>query len=362
MRARGWVKHRIASFSLDVAWDVDVGTVTVLYGPSGAGKSLTLRAIAGLIRPDEGRIEMGGLVVFDRAAGLWMPPHKRGVGFMPQEYGLFPHLTVAGNITYGAHGPASLQRARELTSTLGLEGLESRRIWQLSGGQRQRVALVRALATQPRVLLLDEPFAALDSDLRRTVRQEIRQVLTASRVPVILVTHDAEEALALADHVQIIDRGRIVAEGDPVTTLQQPAAPRIARLAGVENLVSMRIVRRQSEDGIMICHTLGEPPLPLETPLADARDGDAVTIGIRAADIILANSLPSGLSARNIIPGIVTSVMLRSPGFDVLLDCGSDLLLTAHVTGHAVTQLSISEGAHMWAVIKASNCFVLAQE
>ena len=360
MSARGWVRHGIGSFELDVAWDVEAGTVTALYGPSGAGKSLTLRAIAGLVRPDEGRIELDGSVVFDGAAGLWTPPHHRRVGFMPQEYGLFPHLTVAGNIAYGAHGPESQARAVELTRSLDLQEFKDRRVWELSGGQRQRVALARALATNPRVLLLDEPFAALDTDLRRAVRQEIRQVLTASQSPVILVTHDAEEALALADHVQIIDDGRIVAEGDPVTTLQQPAAPRIARLAGVENVLRMRVASLQPEDGAMICQTLGESPQTLETPLAEANEGDEVTIGIRASDVILASTAPAGLSARNILEGTVVSVAPRSPGYDISVDCGSGLLLLSHITRHAVTQLGVSDGAKIWAVIKASNCFLMA--
>ena len=362
MSARGWVRHRIGTFSLDVSWDVEAGSVTVLYGPSGAGKSLTLRAIAGLVHPDEGNIELDGAVVFDHEAGLWVPPHHRRVGLMPQEYGLFPHLTVVANIAYGAHDPDSQARATELTRTLDLEELQNRRIWELSGGQRQRVALARALATQPRVLLLDEPFAALDSELRRAVRQEIRQVLTASHVPVILVTHDAEEALALADHVQIIDNGRIVAEGDPVTTLRQPAAPRIARLAGVENLLRMRVAGLQPEDGAMICETLDDSPLILETPLAEAQEGDVVTVGIRSSDVILASSEPQGLSARNVFAGTVTSIEPRSPGNDVTVDCGGGLSLVSHVTRHAITQLGIHEGAQMWAVVKASSCFLLSGE
>ena len=362
MSARGWVRHRVGTFSLDVSWDVEAGTVTVLYGPSGAGKSLTLRAIAGLVRPDEGRIELDSAVVFDHDSGLWTPPHRRSVGLMPQEYGLFPHLTVAANIAYGAHDTDSRARAAELTRTLDLEELQDRRVWELSGGQRQRVALARALATQPRVLLLDEPFAALDSELRRAVRQEIRQILTGSHVPVILVTHDAEEALALADHVQIIDNGRIVAQGDPVKTLRQPAAPRIARLAGVENLLQMRVARLQPEDGAMLCETLDDSPLTLETPLAEAHEGDVVTVGIRSSDVILASSEPQGLSARNIFAGTVTSIEPRSPGHDVTVDCGAGLALVSHVTRHAITQLGIHEGAQMWAVVKASSCFLLSGE
>ena len=362
MSARGWIRHTIGAFTLDVSFEVEAGTVTALYGPSGAGKSLTLRSIAGLTQPDEGHIELDGSVIFDHEAGIRTPTHQRQVGFMPQEYGLFPHLTVADNISYGVSSQESLTRATDLTRSLGLEDLQSRRVWELSGGQRQRVALARALATQPRVLLLDEPFAALDSELRRSVRQEIRHALTASRAPVILVTHDAEEALALADRVQIIDNGRIVAEGDPLTTLRQPAAPRIARLAGVENLLPMRVAAMQPEDGAVLCETRDAPPLTMETPLVEANVGDDVTIGIRASDVILASAEPAGLSARNVYAGTVTAVTPRSPGHDVTIDCGSGLTLVSHVTRHAITQLGIREGAQVWAVVKASSCFILADE
>ena len=361
MTASGWVRHQVGDFTLDTAWRAEPGAVMALYGPSGAGKSLTLRTIAGLTRPAEGRIELDGEVVFDHEAGIWIPPHKRGIGFMPQEYGLFPHLTVMGNITYGLRGDDSHGRAAELISVLRLDGLEGRRTWELSGGQRQRVALARALAIQPRVLLLDEPFAALDTELRRAVRQEIRDVLMSSSVPVILVTHDAEEALALADHVQILDGGRTVAEGDPVATLRQPASPRIARLAGVENVLRLSVHHIQAEDGEMVCR-VGDSETYLETPLAEGREGDDVTIGIRASDIILARDAPSGLSARNVLEGTVTAVVPRAPGHDVTIDCGAGLTLVSHVTRRAVTQLGIAQGARMWAVIKASSCYVMAGE
>lgn len=361
MSANGWVRHQVGDFTLDIAWRAEPGAVMALYGPSGAGKSLTLRTIAGLTRPAEGHIELDGDVVFDHQTGIWTPPHRRGVGFMPQEYGLFPHLTVVGNITYGLRSDDSRGRAAELIGALSLEGLEHRRTWELSGGQRQRVALARALAIQPRVLLLDEPFAALDPELRRAVRQEIRDVLMSSQVPVILVTHDAEEALALADRVQIVDNGRTVAEGDPIVTLRQPASPRIARLAGVENVLRLRVHSIQAEDGEMVCR-VGDSETYLETPLAEAREGDEVSIGIRASDIILARDAPSGLSARNVLEGAVTAVEPNAPGHDVTLDCGEGLILVSHVTRRAVTQLGIAQGARMWAVIKASSCYIMAAE
>jgi molybdate transport system ATP-binding protein len=359
---RGWVRYRVGGFTLDTAWEAAPGTVAVLYGPSGAGKSMTLRAIAGLVRPQEGRIEVGGRVVFDHETGLWTPPHERHVGYLPQDYGLFPHLTVAGNIAFGARDTdrAGLQRrVAGLVERFHLEGLEERRTWELSGGQRQRVALARALASEPDALLLDEPFTALDVELRRTVRQEIRGLLTSSQVPVLLVTHDAEEALALADTVYLIDDGRIVSSGEPLTVLRQPPQPRIARLAGVENLLSLTVESVRPQDGVMVCrHGEGQR---LETPLADARVGERVTIGIRASDVILASQAPQGLSARNVLRARVADVSPRAPGYDVGLDCGEGLRLVCHVTRTALEELGVRPGAEVWAVVKASSCWVLQE-
>jgi molybdate transport system ATP-binding protein len=207
-------------------------------------------------------------------------------------------------------------------------------------------------------LLLDEPFAALDEDLRRTVRREIRLVLRSSTVPVLLVTHDAEEALALADRVHIIDDGHVIASGDPFDLIVQPAQERIARLSGVENLFRLHVVSIQPVEGTMVC-TDQTATVQLSVPAAtDARPGDEVTVGIRAVDVILARDEPAGLSARNLLEGSVHSVEPRAPGFDVSLDCGG-IRIVAHVTRVAVDALSLRPGATAWAVLKASSCYVL---
>jgi molybdate transport system ATP-binding protein len=359
----GWVRHRVGDFELNTSWDVAPGSVTVLFGRSGAGKSMTLRAITGLLRPTEGHVEVGGRVVFDAGNGDWVPPHHRKVGYLPQDYGLFPHLSVFGNITYGLpkKGPdreIRLTRVREMIATLRLEGLETRRPDSLSGGQRQRTALARALASAPDVLLLDEPFAALDEDLRRTVRREIRQILLSSDVPVLLVTHDAEEALALADRVHIIDQGRSIATGEPFELIVQPAQERIARLTGVENILQMRVADIRPRDGTMICTDLADT-VRLEIPATTVgKPGDEVTVGIRAGDVILAREEPKGLSARNLLAGSISAVEPRAPGFDVSLDCGS-VRIVAHVTRNAIDDLDLRPGVPAWAVLKASSCYVL---
>jgi len=370
--SRGWVNCRLGGFNLEARWDIQPGQVMVLFGPSGAGKTTTLRAIAGLVRPIGGHIEIGDRVVYDSARNIWAPPHRRRVGYLTQQFHLFPHLTVANNIAYGLSHlakSAARDRVHQLTRSLGLEGLEDRRTWQISGGEQQRVALARALATGPELLLLDEPFASLDAELRRSLRRELRAVLAESATPVLLVTHDREEALALGDSVQVMDHGRIISEGEPLDVLGHPGRGRVARLVGVENLLRLTMESRNPRDGTMVC--VGEG-VRLEVPLdhppshsdsaADAADGshDPVTVGIRASDIILSMAEPVGSSARNRLPGRVTGVEQRPAGYEVTVDCGP--LLRCHITGSSLAEMGIEPGMDIWAVFKASSCFLVQEE
>ena len=366
--SKGWLKCRVGGFSLEADWHIEEGEVLVLFGPSGAGKTTTLRAIAGLVRPEEGRVELGGRVVYDSATHLSVPVHGRQVGYLTQQYHLFPHLKVVGNIAYGLpkrRQPYARGEVQRLAKMLRLEGLEDRYTWQLSGGQQQRVALARALATNPQLLLLDEPFASLDTELRRVLRRELRAMLVDSPIPVLLVTHDREEALALGDSVQVIDGGRIVDRGEPLQVLGQPGRGQVARLAGVENLLTMTVESRNRQDGTMVCSGGG---VRLEVPLDAATSGqddgpeqcENITVGIRSSDIILASEEPKGTSARNRLPGTVASLEPRPPGFEVTLDCG--VPLRAQVTGAAMAEMGIKPGQSIWAVFKASSCFLVQEE
>ena len=206
------VRRALDGFALDVAFRAPRG-VTALAGPSGAGKTLTLRAVAGLLRPDAGRVACGGRVLFDAAAGVDLPARARRVGFVFQHYALFPHLTVERNVAYGLHArPAAERAARvaELLRLVDLEGFGARWPRELSGGQQQRVALARALAPEPAVLLLDEPLAAVDAPLRARLGAELRALHERSGVPMLLVTHDPDEARRMADLVVRVERGRVV--------------------------------------------------------------------------------------------------------------------------------------------------------
>ncbi|MGH7388290.1 MAG: ABC transporter ATP-binding protein [Candidatus Rokuibacteriota bacterium] len=236
---------RLPGFTLDAAWSAGDG-VAVLFGPSGAGKTLTLQCLAGLLRPDAGRIVVDGAVYFDAAAGIDLPAQRRRVGYVFQGYALFPHLTVAENVGFGLRDrprAERLERTRAVVERLGLGGLEDRRPGELSGGQRQRVALGRALAIDPVLLLLDEPLSALDAPLRRALRDELRGLLAESAVAAVVVTHDFSEAYRLADRVVVYEGGRVIQAAPRSELLWQPASEAVARIMGIRNILRGAVVK-----------------------------------------------------------------------------------------------------------------------
>jgi molybdate transport system ATP-binding protein len=239
-------EKRLGDFHLRPRFDA-TDELIVLLGPSGSGKSLTLRAIAGLLQPDAGRIELPSGVVFDAITGVDVAPQRRSVGYVVQDLALFPHLTVAENIAFGLHGwPREEQRrrVRELTELMGIEGLEGRLPRETSGGQQQRVALARALAARPRVLLLDEPFSALDAPIRNALRREVSQLRRQLGLLALFVTHDLQEAFALADRVAVYDDGAVLQCGARDDVFRNPASVRVARLLEARNIFEGRVVSK----------------------------------------------------------------------------------------------------------------------
>jgi molybdate transport system ATP-binding protein len=239
----------LPGFTLDVAWTAGDG-VAVLFGPSGAGKTLTLQCLAGLIRPDHGRIVVDGRVLLDTAAGVDLSPQARRVGYVFQGYALFPHLTVEENVAFGLRDRPRAERRRRagaMLERLGLGGLGDRRPRELSGGQRQRVALGRALAIDPALLLLDEPLSALDVPTRRTLRDDLRTVLRTVGTAAVLVTHDFAEAYQLADRIVVYDGGRVVQAAPRSELLWQPASEAVAGIIGIRNVLHGTVVKAMAD-------------------------------------------------------------------------------------------------------------------
>jgi molybdate transport system ATP-binding protein len=221
-------------------------SLTILFGPSGSGKTTVLRCLAGLERPQRGYIRFGDETWFAARCGIWVPPQRRQIGYLFQEYALFPHLTVARNIGYGIRRMRDAERRKriaEITDLLGLAGLEDRYPRQLSGGQQQRVALARALVCRPRLLLLDEPLSALDVPTREQLRRELRHWLAQLGILGILVTHDRVETLALGDHVVIMDHGRVRQSGPPEDVFTSPVDLNVARIVGVDTIERGKVIR-----------------------------------------------------------------------------------------------------------------------
>ena len=254
------IRKALPGFTLDVAWHAGDG-VAVLFGPSGAGKTLTLQCLAGLLRPDAGRIVVDDRVLFDAARGIDLPPQARRVGYVFQGYALFPHLTVSENVGFGLRDrprAARASRVAEVLERLGLRGLEARYPREISGGQRQRVALGRALAIDPPLLLLDEPLSALDAPLRRVLRDELREILQGWGTAAVVVTHDFTEAYRLADRIVVYDNGGVIQSAPRAELLWQPASEVVAQIMGLRNVLHGTVVKA-TPDRIQIAwrgHTL----------------------------------------------------------------------------------------------------------
>jgi len=277
------VRYRLREFLLDAAFSAG-DEILVLFGPSGAGKSVTLQSIAGVLRPDAGRIAANGRILFDSAARIDLPPQRRQVGYVPQNYGLFPHLTVEENVAYGLRAvrQGRQERVREMLELMHLDGLASRRPRELSGGQQQRVALARALAFRPDILLLDEPFAALDSAIRADLRDELIDLQRRTGLTIVAVTHDLGDAFLLGDRMAVLDGGRVLQQGSREEVFYRPASRRVAEFVGTRNILHGRVIAAGS-DALRIDwqgRTLVSTPRPLAP-------GTEVDLTIRATQIMI---------------------------------------------------------------------------
>jgi molybdate transport system ATP-binding protein len=255
---------------IDARFRVAAGEMAALAGPSGSGKTTILRAIAGLWRPPRGRIVVGGETWFDAATGVNLSTHRRAVGVVFQSYALFPHMTAAQNVMAAMGRGADPARAEALLALVNLSGFGARRPAELSGGQQQRVAVARALAREPKALLLDEPFSAVDRATREKLYREIAVLRRRLTIPVVLVTHDMEEAARLADRIVALRDGRTLQDGPPMEVLTRPANPEVARLVGLRNVYRARVAGADAE-GFAALDWAG---LPLLTTARAARGAE----------------------------------------------------------------------------------------
>jgi molybdenum ABC transporter ATP-binding protein len=351
--------HRdAASFLLDVSVEAPPG-ITILFGPSGAGKSTLLDCVAGLVRPDTGKIAIDEDVLFDSAMCIDIPPQSRRIAYVFQTLALFPHLTVEQNIAYGLSDALDRDRrarVEEILNAFGVEKLRNQKPAQISGGERQRIALARSLVTAPRALLLDEPLTGLDAELKAAIVEDLRAWNTAKRIPILYVTHSREEVDALGERVIALDNGRVVSHGAPMDVLDAPRRKRLAQAAGFENLLTAAVLDLREPDGVMRVR-LGESACEIEVPLAHASTGDRVQVAIRAGDILLASELPRGLSARNILEGRVVSLERRGTMCIVRVDCGATFVV--HVTPGAVRALELAAEKQVWLVLKTHSCHLV---
>jgi molybdate transport system ATP-binding protein len=349
-------------FALDVEFTAAAG-FTILFGASGSGKTTLLDCVAGLVHPGSGRVAAGERVLFDGDAHLDVPVSQRGVGYVLQDLALFPHLTVGQNTEYGlAHLPraARQERALALLQNFRIDHLRQRRPAELSGGERQRVALARTLVTDPSVLLLDEPLAALDASTKAKILDDLRRWNEAHRIPILYVTHSREEVLALGERVLVMERGRIIAQGTPHEVLGAPLQETVAQLAGFENIFDATVWLIHEDRGTITCRLWGNKAgnfVLLETPMIRTLQGSPVRVGIRAGDILLAIKEPEGLSARNIIAGQVVSLEKRDMMIAVRVDCGVEM--EVHLTLAARDALKLTEGREVWLVIKTYSCHLM---
>jgi molybdate transport system ATP-binding protein len=357
------LRKRLASregtaFALDVEFQIPAG-ITILFGASGAGKTTLLDCLAGLVSADSGQITVGDRVLLSERASL--PSRERRIGYVFQDLALFPHLTVEKNIHYGlarVSTPERRHRTEDLLESFRIPHLRARRPAEISGGERQRVALARALVTDPCLLLLDEPMAALDAVTKSKIIEDLRAWNDAHAIPILYVTHSREEVFALGERVLVLVNGRIVAQGTPHEVMTAPHQETVAQLAGFENILDATVIVANEGRGTMTCHLTGSE-VELETPLVRAGAGSSLRVGIRAGDILLATKPPEGLSARNVIPGRMVSVVQRDVIVVARVNCGVEL--EVHLTLAARDALHLQPERDVWLVIKTHSCHLMAR-
>ena len=347
MSLQAQLQARVGSFELDVDLSIAPGEVVALLGPNGAGKTSVLRALAGLLTIDAGRIALDGIVLDEPANAIRMPVEQRPIGVVFQDYLLFPHLSVLENVAFGLRSrgvgrTTATARARSWLDRVGLGPAANRKPGSLSGGQAQRVALVRALATDPALLLLDEPMAALDVSTRVELRRELRQHLESFRGVRLLVTHDPVEAMAMADRLIVLEHGRVLQTGSPAEVTQRPRSRYVADLVGVN------LFRGTARQNVITISGGGS------LTAVGVTDGDVFAV-VHPRTVALYRARPDG-TPRNVWEGRATDLDLQGDRVRVRLQ-GSPSIV-AEVTPAAVRELGLDRGDQVWIGVKATEVIV----
>jgi molybdate transport system ATP-binding protein len=346
------------SLLLDIDFTALPG-ITILFGSSGAGKTTLLDCLAGLLSPDSGQISLHDRVLFDNVRQINVRAAERRIGYVFQDLGLFPHITVEQNVQYGLARLPYFERQRRaalILEAFHITARAGRYPAELSGGERQRVALARSLVTDPSLLLLDEPLSALDASIKARIIDDLREWNRLHGIPILYVTHSREEVFALGERILVLERGKLLAQGTPQEVLQSPRHETVAQLAGFENIFDAEAVSIDEKLGTMTLQ-LCDRDVCLEVPWARVEPGTKMRIGVRAGDILLAADEPKSLSARNILAGRIVSLAQRNFALDALVDCG--VLFHVHLTLGARDALHFAPGSAVWVIIKSHSCCLL---
>ena len=345
-------RHRLGAFSLEAAFSAE-GGVTALFGRSGAGKTALLPIIAGLTRPDEGRVVLDGDVLVDTARGRFVPPHRRRFGYIFQEARLFPHLTVRQNLGYGrwfAPKGARAESPERIVGLLGIGALLDRQPAQLSGGERQRVAIGRALLAAPRLLLMDEPLAALDEERKAEILPYLERLRDEVGIPIVYVSHSVAEVARLADRVVLMAGGRVEVVGPASEVLGGPRLAAAADRREAGSVLTGRVETRDAAHGLATIRLAGGAAILV--PGAAVTPGETVRLRLPARDVMVATMRPEGLSALNILEGTVEGIEPDGEGMASLrIACSGDIV-RARITALSVERLGLVPGLPVHAVIK----------
>ncbi|UMZ73152.1 sulfate/molybdate ABC transporter ATP-binding protein [Natranaerofaba carboxydovora] len=351
------IKKTYENFELDIDLNVE-GGITALFGPSGCGKSLTLRCISGLTEPEEGQVNLNNNIFFDKEKSINTPVKRRNIGFLFQDYALFPHLTVEKNIGFGLKNLSKSEKKEKVNQMLKimrLDNLGKRYPSQLSGGQKQRVALARTLVVDPDLLLLDEPFSALDAPVRKKMQEELLTIHNKFPVTTLLVTHSLEEAFMLSDNIAVMDDGKILQMGPKEKVLNEPSCRTVARFTGNRNIFSGKIISKEDDHAKIKCNGL-----ILKAPNLNYNLGESVNVSIRPTEVLFVRQDlgKRGLNKDNVFEGTLLDKRIEhSTSYTLFLKLFSfpqnedDYDLEIHVSLHIYNKLKLASESNVYVTL-----------